>query len=66
MQLPQCRLVLFAVNDNPYIDEAGGGSHWSLLAYSARDATFHHFDSATGSNRQPARQLSLKVNAALR
>lgn len=48
------RLVLFAVNNNPDVTCAGGGSHWSLLAYSAAGNTFHHYDSMAGSNRQAA------------
>lgn len=50
----RARLALFAVNNNPDVELAGGGSHWSLLAYSPADRTFHHFDSMAGSNRQAA------------
>lgn len=64
-QVPGKQLVLLAVNDNPYIEQAGGGSHWSLLAYSAHDSTFRHYDSAQGSNRRPARQLAGKLSGAL-
>lgn len=47
-------LVLFAVNNNPDVDAWGGGSHWTLLAYSAADNTFRHYDSMAGTNRAAA------------
>jgi hypothetical protein len=50
LQLSRRRLVLFAVNDNPYVDLPGGGSHWTLLVYSAAAGAFWHFDSAVGSS----------------
>lgn len=48
------RLALFAVNNNPDVQLAGGGSHWSLLAYWAPQQAFLHFDSMAGSNRGAA------------
>jgi hypothetical protein len=60
------QLVLFAVNNNPFVELPCGGTHWSLLAYSAHDGTFRHYDSASGSNRHSAQELSKAVNAVLR
>jgi sentrin-specific protease 8 len=57
------QLVLFAVNDNPDVTEAFGGSHWSLLAYCAADDTFRHYDSLSGTNRHAAQRV---FNAAKR
>ena len=51
------QLVLFAVNNNPDAAAAGGGSHWSLLAYSAWDGCARHYDSAGGMNSSAARSL---------
>lgn len=51
------RLALFAVNDNPDVTEAFGGSHWSLLAYCAADDTFRHYDSLAGTNRRAAQRV---------
>ncbi|PRW59712.1 NEDD8-specific protease 1 [Chlorella sorokiniana] len=58
------RLVLFAVNNNPDVECAGGGSHWSLLAYSAGGNSFHSYDSMAGSNRQAARAVYKAAAAA--
>ena len=57
LRFPAAQLALFAVNDNPDVEAAGGGSHWSLLAYSAADATFRHYDSCARSNRGAARRV---------
>ena len=38
------------VNDNDDVAAAGGGSHWSLLAYLRDENAFAHFDSAGGRN----------------
>ncbi|KAI3435908.1 hypothetical protein D9Q98_001966 [Chlorella vulgaris] len=51
------QLVLFAINDNPDVTEAEGGSHWSLLAYSAASNTFRHYDSLSGSNLAAAQRV---------
>jgi sentrin-specific protease 8 len=69
MGFPSARLVLFAVNDNPDCEHAGGGSHWSLLAYWAPCGAFHHFDSLGGPpyggpNRAAAQRLRRAVAAA--
>ena len=58
------RLALFAVNNNPDVEQAGGGSHWSLLAYAAADNAFRHFDSMAGTNRQAARRVYEAAAAA--
>ncbi len=59
-------LILFAVNDNPFVDEAGGGSHWTLLAYARADHTFRHYDSASRSaNEAAARGIATKLAPVL-
>ncbi|XP_020101760.1 NEDD8-specific protease 1 [Ananas comosus] len=50
-------LALFAVNDNPDVALAEGGSHWSLLVYHAAAREFVHHDSGRGLNRGPAARL---------
>ncbi|EFJ50327.1 hypothetical protein VOLCADRAFT_116848 [Volvox carteri f. nagariensis] len=43
-------LVLFPVNDNPHVDEAEGGSHWTLLVYHRPSNTLRHYDSSPASS----------------
>lgn len=62
----QRSLILLAVNDNPSVTTAGGGSHWTLLAY-RRDAGFTHYDSLPGSgNARAAAQVAKTLAFALR
>mmetsp|Transcript_18075 Transcript_18075/g.58478 ORF Transcript_18075/g.58478 Transcript_18075/m.58478 type:complete len:123 (-) Transcript_18075:51-419(-) len=58
------RLVLLAVNNNPYADEAGGGSHWSLLAFHRSLEGFVHYDSMANANESMARQVAAAVLCA--
>ncbi|KAI8464983.1 MAG: hypothetical protein J3K34DRAFT_489198 [Monoraphidium minutum] len=59
LQLHTKDLVLLPVSDNPDAAAAGGGSHWSLLAFDRSSNAFHHIDSASGSrNRAAARLLA--------
>ena len=46
------------VNDNDDVAAAGGGSHWSLLAYLRDENAFAHFDSADGRNDATAARLA--------
>eukprot|EP00884_Botryococcus_braunii_P015986 jgi/Botrbrau1/3070/Bobra.0070s0063.1 len=46
LKLNQCDYIFLPINDNVDYTEAEGGSHWSLLVYSAREAVFRHYDSA--------------------
>ncbi len=50
--------MLFALNDNPDVSAAGGGAHWSLLAWHTHSRTFRHYDSASGLNTWHARRLA--------
>lgn len=59
------QLALFAVNNNPDAAVAGGGSHWSLLAWSAGDGIFRHYDSMAGSNAAAAQRVAHAAAAAL-
>ena len=65
LQLSKRRLVLFAVNDNPYVDLPGGGTHWTLLVYI--DRRFWHFDSAPGASgaSSPAMSAASRVAQAV-
>lgn len=55
------RWVLVPVNDNADQTVAGGGSHWSLLAFDRAARTFRHFDSAGASNLGQAQHLARKL-----
>ena len=54
------------VNDNDDVAVAGGGSHWSLLAYLRAENAFAHFDSAGGRNDAAAARLAKTLTDALR
>ena len=54
LQLASRALILFAVNDNPFADEADGGTHWTLLAYMRSEHTFSHYDSGHGGSNDAA------------
>ncbi|KAF8062049.1 NEDP1 [Scenedesmus sp. PABB004] len=58
LRLHEMELVIFAVNDNPDVEAAAGGSHWSCLAYHRPSNTFRHYDSAPPHNRDAARALA--------
>ncbi|WIA38264.1 hypothetical protein OEZ86_001604 [Tetradesmus obliquus] len=58
LQLHEKELVLFAVNDNPDVEWAAGGAHWSCLAYHRASNSFHHYDSSAPHNRKVARSLA--------
>uniref|UniRef100_A0A383VRG5 Ubiquitin-like protease family profile domain-containing protein n=1 Tax=Tetradesmus obliquus TaxID=3088 RepID=A0A383VRG5_TETOB len=58
LQLHEKELVLFAVNDNPDVEWAAGGVHWSCLAYHRASNSFHHYDSSAPHNRKVARSLA--------
>ncbi|PNW89020.1 hypothetical protein CHLRE_01g055050v5 [Chlamydomonas reinhardtii] len=59
-------LVLLPVNDNPDVDRAAGGSHWSLLVFHRPSNTLRHYDSSGGSgNAAAAKRLAAAVGPAL-
>jgi hypothetical protein len=55
---PGTRFRSAQVNDNDDVAAAGGGSHWSLLAYLRDENAFAHFDSAGGRNDAAAARLA--------
>ena len=67
LQLSRRRLVLFAVNDNPFVDVPGGGNHWTLLVYGSAEHRFWHFDSAggSGSAHSPAAAAAGRIAQAV-
>ncbi|BFG34322.1 hypothetical protein CerSpe_205960 [Prunus speciosa] len=48
LHLPEKKLVIFPINDNDDVSKAGGGSHWSLLAFERNANKFFHHDSNGG------------------
>ena len=66
VQVQTKSVVLFAVNDNPDVEAAGGGSHWSLLVYFCHACIFRHYDSSTGrASRTAAARLHRAVRDVL-
>lgn len=57
LHLPEKKLVIFPINDNDDVSEAGGGSHWSLLAFERNANKFFHHDSNRGMNSIHAKRL---------
>lgn len=54
------------MNDNPDVEAAGGGSHWSLLVYFCHACIFRHYDSSTGrASRTAAARLHRAVRDVL-
>ncbi|KAK9280179.1 hypothetical protein L1049_013866 [Liquidambar formosana] len=51
------KLVIFPVNNNVDVNQAEGGSHWSLLAFERNTNVFVHHDSFGGVNGRHARRL---------
>lgn len=67
-ELAAAALVLIPVNNNTDADEAGGGSHWSLLVYRRRTgpdssgpSRFEHYDSCGNANGAFAKDVALKL-----
>lgn len=58
--------IFLPVNDARYVNEAEGGSHWSLLLVSKIDRVAFHYDSLGGSNRDEARAAARALERVLR
>ncbi len=65
LKLKQCDVIFMAVNDNPNVTQAEGGTHWSLLIWVRQECTFVHLDSYGGVNNEPARDTAKKLHAVL-
>lgn len=57
LNLSNKKLVIFPVNNNEDVNQAEGGTHWSLLAYDRNMNSFVHHDSIRGLNRWHAKKL---------
>lgn len=58
--------VFLPINDARYVNEAEGGSHWSLLLVSRIDRVAFHYDSLGGSNRSEAAAAARALERVLR
>lgn len=52
--------IFFPLNDQEQLQSVGG-THWSLVVYSAQDRRLYHMDSIWDSNEKQARKLALKL-----
>jgi sentrin-specific protease 8 len=57
--------VFLPINDNADVEQAEGGSHWSLLLVSIIDGVAFHYDSMSNSNDREARSTTLKLEQLL-
>lgn len=58
MCLKEKQLIVIPINDQNTNEWQMGGTHWSVLVYTATKQTFEHYDSHTGSvNRTHAEQV---------
>lgn len=57
--------IFLPINDNRDVNQAEGGSHWSLLLVSIIDGVSFHYDSLTPSNDPDARIASHKLELLL-
>ncbi|CAL5221185.1 g3331 [Coccomyxa viridis] len=64
LKLVEKRLVFLACNDNPDVNTANGGSHWSLLVYDGQERQYMHYDSSAGSNDVIAKTLARQLGKA--
>jgi sentrin-specific protease 8 len=53
--------IFLPINDNRNVEQAEGGSHWSLLLVSTRDAVAFHYDSLGNANEAEARLVNHKL-----
>jgi len=61
----KCKEVILLAVNNAIDPSRPGGSHWSLLAYTAQANHFYHFDSSSGMNDEDARILANKIHQYL-
>ncbi|KAL6341406.1 hypothetical protein AAG906_032525 [Vitis piasezkii] len=57
LKLSEKKLVIFPINNNDDVEQAEGGTHWSLLAFEENANVFVHHDSCGGLNEAHARKL---------
>ncbi|KAK2751887.1 hypothetical protein FQN55_008629 [Onygenales sp. PD_40] len=57
--------IFLPINDCHNVNEAEGGTHWSLLLVSAVDRIAFHYDSLPPGNREEALQATLKLGILL-
>ena len=64
LNLEAKQVILMAVN-NASDPSRPGGSHWSLLIYSAQARMFYHLDSSPGMNESHAKSTAKKIHSFL-
>ena len=58
--------VFLPINNNTDVEEAEGGSHWSLLLVSLKDNVAFHYDSMFPTNEENAKLATQKLKKYLR
>lgn len=65
LKLKEKKYIFAAVNDNPDVNTAEGGSHWSLLVWDRESGEFLHLDSCGNANQSAAAILATKLHKLL-
>ncbi|KAL7629467.1 hypothetical protein AAE478_000987 [Parahypoxylon ruwenzoriense] len=57
--------IFLPINDNRNVNQAEGGSHWSLLLVSIIDGVAFHYDSLEGANNNEAWEAAKRLSSVL-
>ncbi|KAI0508413.1 cysteine proteinase [Xylaria bambusicola] len=57
--------IFLPINDNRNVNQAEGGTHWSLLLVSIIDGVAFHYDSCDGSNNNEAWEATCRLSRVL-
>lgn len=57
--------VIMPINDNPHVEKAGGGAHWSLVVLNLENYKVYHFDTAGNCNQTAAYQTATRLSTVL-
>jgi sentrin-specific protease 8 len=57
--------IFLPINDNRNVNQAEGGSHWSLLLVSLIDGVAFHYDSLEGANNAEAWEASKRLSTVV-
>ena len=65
-QVGKASHIFLPINNNERLNEAEGGTHWSLLLISVLDRVAFHYDSLSGMNDEYARRVTRRMDDVLK